>query len=206
LPGKELQVTTLFKHLTAGQMNLTGNKDSAKIKKMVGWYNMIANLFWSALNLVPISVFCYSLMNLKLFYIFLVPILLTKLLPKSFFDSIQIGRTRAVYKKIGVHFINRFTQNGDIINRLIRKKFPQYKVIAISKVSVRKLLKQTYIFEKFHFAMFLFFTSTTIYALTQNYLKWALIISITNLVYNVYPIFLQQYIRVRLVSAGKRKT
>ena len=139
-----------------------GNKDSSKIKKMVAWYNMIPNLFWSLPNLIPISIFCYSLMNSKLFYTFLTASLLTILLPKSFFNSIQLGKTGSVYKKIGVNFVNKFTQNGDIINGLIRKKFPQYKVLSNRNLSINKLLQQTYMFEKFHFMMFSFFILTTI--------------------------------------------
>ena len=171
---------------------------------MVALYNMIANLFWSVLNLLPISVFCYNLMNLKLFYVFLGISLLTIFLPKSFFDNIQLGTSTPIYKKIGVNLINKFTQNGSIINTLIRKKNPQYKVVSYRPLSVKKLLNQTYVFEKFHFLMFLFFTLTTVYALMKNYLIWALIISVTNLVYNVYPGFLQQYIRVKLTSAAKK--
>ena len=143
-------------------MNLMGNKDSSKIKKMVAWYNMIPNLFWSLPNLIPISIFCYSLMSSKLFYTFLTASLLTILLPKSFFNNIQLGKTGSVYKKIGVNFVNKFTQNVDIINGLIRKKFPQYKVLSNRNLSINKLLQQTYMFEKFHFMMFSFFILTTI--------------------------------------------
>jgi hypothetical protein len=77
-------------------------------------------------------------------------------LPKTFFNSIQLGKTPAFYKKTGVTFINMFTQNGDVINGLIRKKFPQYKVVSTGRQSINKVLQQTYMFEKFHFACFCF--------------------------------------------------
>ena len=186
-------------------MTIPNNKDSNAIKKMVALYNMLPNLFWSALSLTPVSVFCYNVMPVKRFCIFLTISLLAILLPKSFFNSIQIGKTPVVYKNIGVNFINRFTQNGVIINRLIRRKFPQYKVMSGRRASIDRLIKQTYIFEKFHFIMFLFFSLTAIYALLERYVVWAFIVSLTNLVYNVYPAFLQQYIRVKLTSGRKRE-
>jgi hypothetical protein len=185
-------------------MTITSNKDSNAIKKMVGVYNMVPNLFWSVLNLIPVSVFCYNFMHVKLFCIILTISLLTMLLPKSFFKKIQLAKTPTVYKKIGVNFINKFTQNGDIINRLIRNKFPQYKVISARRISIDKLIKQTYIFEKFHFVMFVFFSLAAIYAWLDHYITWVLIILLTNLVYNIYPAFLQQYIRVKLTSPGGR--
>ena len=184
-------------------MTLSINKDRVKIRNLVAWYNMIANLFWSALNLVPISVFCYRHINLKLFFTFLIISLLSILLPKSFFDSIQLGKTTSVYKKIGIGFVNRFAQNGELINNLIRKKYPRYKVVSEDKRSVNKLLQQAYMFEKFHFIMFSFFTFIIVYALIKRYWLWAFIVFVNNLIYNVYPNLLQQYIRIRLVLLKK---
>ena len=186
-------------------MNPQIHNDSARLKRIVALYNMIPNLFWSAINLIPIFIFCYHNMNVRLIYIFSALSLLTTLLPRKFLDNIQLGNSISVYKKIGVKFINKFTQNGDLINGLIRKKFPLYNVISNKTLSHKKLLQQTYIIEKFHFAMLSFFTLTTIFSLLHKYFWWALVISFTNLVYNVYPNLLQQYIRIRLSSFGNKK-
>ena len=171
---------------------------------MVAWYNMIPNLVWSVLNLTPISVFCYQEIRLKLLYIFLAISLLALFVPASFFNTIQLGTTTSIYRKIGVRYLNKFTQNGEIINGLIRKKFPHYKIISNSTRSINKLIRQIYIFEKFHFILFLFFALATIYALRQNYWQWTIILCLTNLAYNIYPNLLQQYIRIRLTTLLKR--
>lgn len=181
-------------------MGLSVSKDP--IKKIAGRYNMVTNVFWSVLNLFPVSIFCYDLMEVQLLYIFSGAAILTVFLPKSFFDGMQLASRTNVYKRMGVHLINKFTQNGILINRMIRKKFPYYKVIHKRKLSIIRLLRQTYVFEKFHFAMFVFFSLTTIYALLDGHLVWAFIITLTNVVYNVYPNFLQQYIRLRLTSVA----
>ncbi|MGV3586039.1 MAG: hypothetical protein ACO1OF_03465 [Adhaeribacter sp.] len=186
-------------------MRLGKPPHTVKMQYTVAWYNAIPNVLWSVLNLLPVSVFCYRFLPLKLLLVFLGISFLTVLLPKGFFYNIQLSQTTAVYKKIGVGFINKFTQNGAIINKLIRKRYPAYKVVSGSKRSVAKVLGQTFMFEKFHFLLFVFFSFIMVYALVKGYLGWALVLFITNILYNIYPCLLQQYIRVRLSSAIKRE-
>lgn len=180
------------------QLSTEKKSDVHKVKKLVGLYNMVPNIIWSIINLVPISFFCYSLLDLRLFYVFVLASMIPIFFPNSFFDKIQLGKTITTYKKLGVGVVNKFSQNGDIINRMIRKRFPDYRVIRHNKSSINKLVQQTYVFEKFHFFMFLFFTFTTVYAISKNYFGWAAVITLTNLLYNIYPNLLQQYIRLKL--------
>lgn len=165
---------------------------------MVGLYNMVPNLLWSIVNLVPISVFCYTRMNLALLFVCIVPGFIPIFLPNSFFDTIQVGKTAATYKKLGVHLVNQFSQNGELVNRLIRKKFPQYKAITFNRTSINRLVQQTYVFEKFHCMMCIFFCLVTIFAVSKKNFTWAAIITVTNILYNIYPNLLQQYIRLKL--------
>jgi hypothetical protein len=120
------------------------------------------------------------------------------LLPNIFLDKIQISKSTGLYKKMGILFINRFAQNGAIINGLIKKQYPDFKVVAFKRQSAKKLIQQTYIFEKFHFILFVFFCLVTVYAIVKQYYSWAFIITLTNLIFNIYPNLLQQYIRIKL--------
>jgi hypothetical protein len=52
--------------------------------------------------------------------------------------------------------------------------------------------------------LFVFFALATVYALWKGLAGWAVILSLTNLLYNVYPILLQQYIRVKLAVYYKK--
>lgn len=185
-------------------MAIVTKKEAAKIKTRVAWYNMLPSLFWSALCLIPVSVFCYSQMTLRVLYLFLVISLLTFLLPKSFFDRIQLSKSTAFYKKAGVRYVNKFTQNGDFVNALIRKKNPHYKIVSSENLSIKRLISQTYLFEKFHFSLFVFFTLVAVYAFTQQQFDWVLVLLILNVIFNVYPNLLQQYIRVKLTLFDKR--
>ena len=181
------------------------NKDSEEIKKLAGLYNMIPNFIWSLLNLVPISIFCFKIVDLKIVYIFLAISFSPIFLKNSFLDKIQIGKTSSIYRKLGVHFINRVAQNGVLINKLIKRKFPDYKAVTNNKSSIAKLINQTYMFEKFHLMLFIFFSLIIIYAVLHQELLWSFIILLCNIVYNVYPNFLQQYIRLKLKLYSKRE-
>jgi Glycosyl-4,4'-diaponeurosporenoate acyltransferase len=165
---------------------------------------MIPNLLWSLVGLVPVGYFCYTLMPPKLVYIFLGLSLSGYALPSSFYNNIQIKNLNFL-KKTGVGIAQKFAQNGDIINRLIRNKFPGYKTL-YNRKSIESQYKKTYFFEKFHFVMLLFFLFTTIFALVRSYYLWALIITITNIIYNIYPILLQHYTRLRIELLLRRKT
>lgn len=72
---------------------------------------MIPNLIWSVLHLTPIFIFCLSFISLKFIYIFLGISLLPAFLKNSFIDKLQLGKTIKFYKKTGVHFINKVSQN-----------------------------------------------------------------------------------------------
>jgi len=181
------------------------DQDLSRIKRLRNWYNMIPNVVWSVLNLVPISIYCYNKVDHSPFYIFMILSVIPAFFPNSFYDRIQVGRTTRIYKRLGVGFVNKLAQNGTIINHLVRKKFPNYKMIVYQRSSINKLLQQTYMFEKFHFIMFVFFILITIYALVENHFWWAIIISATNLLYNIYPNLLQQYVRLKLMLYKKRK-
>ncbi|GAA4429978.1 hypothetical protein GCM10023188_16060 [Pontibacter saemangeumensis] len=177
----------------------TRGTQAKKQKRAAGWYNAIPNLLWSVLAFVPIYIFCYTLLDRKLLYAFLAFSIFTLFLPKAFFRHIQLGKTVAIYKQAGVPFISRFTQNGQIINRLLRKQYPRHRVVSGSRLSVNRRVQQTYAYEKFHFMLFSFFSLVFIYALIKDYIGWALLLLLTNMIYNVYPCLLQQYIRVRLI-------
>jgi Glycosyl-4,4'-diaponeurosporenoate acyltransferase len=165
---------------------------------------MIPNLIWSVLFLYPIVKFCYSFVAPKTIYILLGVSLIPAFFPPVFFDLIQISRNKAFYERIGVKYINKFAQNGEFLNRYLRKKYPDFHPVLYNKQSAKKLYHQTYFFEKFHFSVFIFFAVITVYALVKRHPAWALVLSISNLFYNIYPNLLQQYLRLKLASVLKK--
>ncbi|HEY1115362.1 MAG TPA: hypothetical protein VGE66_17440 [Chitinophagaceae bacterium] len=47
------------------------DKEAARLRRTLALYNTLPNVFWSVLCLVPITVFCYTLMPPVWFYVFL---------------------------------------------------------------------------------------------------------------------------------------
>ena len=162
---------------------------------------MVPNLFWTALFLIPILIFCATYITPKTVYILLGVSLTSIFLPNSFFDRIQLSQSSRFYKKIGIRYINMLAQNGTLLIKFLKKKHPNFKMVSRSKKSIHKQYYQTYFFEKFHFSLFLFFAGVTIYAGIQGHFYWVLTLIISNLLYNIYPNLLQQYVRVKLKSA-----
>lgn len=166
---------------------------------------MIPNLIWSALFLTPLVIFCFYFMNPMTTYILIAISLVPLFFPNSFYDRIQLSSRVQWYRKIGVRFLNKFAQHGSIVNRILERRYPGFRVINKTSASIRKQYYQTYFYEKFHFSFFLFFTIATVYAYYKKQFNWALIITICNVLYNIYPNLLQQYIRVKLKSGASQK-
>ncbi len=179
----------------------TGKKMLGPSPARLAWYNAVPNVFWSVLGLTPISVFCYQHMARPWLYALLLISLLAFAVPTSWFRYLQLSRRPAAYRRLGVHVINRFTQHGDLIHRLIRRQYPQYQRVRTHS-NRAALVGATYHQERFHWVLFLFFLLTSLYAVAHGYGRWALLIGFTNVVYNLYPIWLQQYVRVRLRASS----
>lgn len=164
---------------------------------------MIPNLLWTILFVTPAVIFCYIAIATKILIFLLILSFIPVFFPNSFFNTIQLSKKAELYKKPGVKFINKFSQNGMILNNYIRKKYPRFKVITTNKSSLRRQYFQTYMFERFHFSAFLFYTIITVYAGIYGNVYWIVILIVSNLFYNIYPNLLQQYIRIKLKSIFK---
>jgi hypothetical protein len=171
---------------------------TAKAKRLAGFYNMAPNLFWSVLSLVPVFIFCYNYLSVNLLLFFTGVSILPAFLPNSAIHTMQISERPMIYKKLGIGFVQRLSQNGKIVNSLIRRKYPNYKALRQNEKSIKGLLNQTCAFEKFHLTLLVFFCLAGFYAFSKGFTKWTAIIFLLNVLYNVYPVLMQQYIRIKL--------
>jgi hypothetical protein len=180
------------------------NTDYKRIQRTAVLYNQLINFFWSVLAFVPVVYFCYLYLPLRLLYIFLGISCLVIFLPTALLNKIQLSQSTNIYKKIGIRFIKKYTQDGDWVNRFIKNQHPEYKYVE-NKQAIRKLIGKSYMQEKFHYMVLVFFICIMIYAFACGLIGWAVFISIANIIYNLYPIFLQQYNRIRINYLMKRQ-
>ena len=178
--------------------------EQTKMQKRIEGLNLLVNLIWSFIFLFPLVAFCYTKMPRNWLVISLLISLLAVFVPASFFSAYQVSKSRLFYKKIGIEFFNRFTQNGTLLNRLVKNNFPEYKRFQTKEEAFKKLFNQTFMFEKFHLIVCIFFIETTVFAFINSYYYWVAFFIAGNVIYNVYPMLLQQYIRLRL-TAFKRQ-
>ena len=68
---------------------------------------------------------------------------------------------------------------------------------AYDKATIRRKIKETYMFERFHVGLLLVFFILTGHALKEHW-QWVIVLLLGNFLYNIYPILLQQYVRLRL--------
>ena len=163
---------------------------------------MIPNLLWTIIHLTPLVIYCFKEMEPFWMYVTLGLSCLTTFLPQSFYNKLQLSSSTAVYKKIGVGWVRKFSQDGDMINKWARKKYPDYKVITGDR---RKYLLRIAVNERFHFVVLVFFLFTTIHTLLNMNTGWFFLFIFSNVLYNVYPMFLQQYNRLRIQQLSQRK-
>jgi hypothetical protein len=156
--------------------------------------NQAVNFFWTILCFTPIIGFWAAANSMLLCYIFIGVSVVSMLLPSRY---LQLSNNPKFYEGIGVRLIRNFVQNGDLINRIIRKNNAQYKVIK-SKATAVKYMQTVVMYERYHFVCFIFFLLTAAYAIIVAQYSFALIVIIANIIYNTCPILLQQYNRARL--------
>ncbi len=160
-------------------------------------YNALPSVFWSVLGLAPLAWFCYTQVERPWLYGLLAVSLLGYGLPRRWFPTWQLSCGPAAYRRLGVPAVNHFTQHGTFINRLIRARYPRYRHVG-TRASVRALVGGSYHMERFHVVLFVFFLLISGYAVGRGQAGWAVLLSVLNVLYNLYPIWLQQYLRVRL--------
>lgn len=186
-------------------MKTSADKYSAAAKQLLNMYNTVVSLFWTALSFIPVIVFCYRYVPVYEVMAFLVPALFSLFFPKSFFGKLPASKSTRFYKKIGVDLVNKYSQNGSYVHRYLKKRYPEYKAVTLRSDAIKNLLQQSFVFEKFHFAVALFFLFLTLFALYNLFFYWATAFTGINLLYNVYPILLQQYIRLKLQGFWREK-
>jgi hypothetical protein len=109
----------------------------------------------------------------------------------------MLAASAQVYRQLGVPGIGYFTQQGTLVNKLLQRRYPSYRAL-VGRRAIAKLLSTTYQQERFHWAGLVVFLLVSLYVVAVGQLGWALSLTLLNVGYNLYPIWLQQYLRIRL--------
>jgi len=165
--------------------------------------NQFLNLFWTILFFLPVVFYWYSAGSSLWFYLFLIAGYLMGFMTTPVFNLLQLHRFTELFGLKGIKVIRKFVQDGDMINRSIRKDSPTHKVIS-DKTVIRKYLNTIRMYERFHFVCFVFFLLMSGHAFIFRSFGYFAMISAGNFLYNVCPILLQQYNRARILKLINR--
>jgi hypothetical protein len=170
--------------------------------------NQIINLFWTIACFIPIGWYWgLYLAEKRSHWILIMVIILSMLvylLPAKWLDILTLSKQRKTYEKLGLKSFRYFVQNGTLVNRL-KSKQKRYGIIHNREHAIG-YLQAIAMQERFHYCCLILFTLTTICAFMTNRPLLGTVVLLSNILYNIFPILLQQYNRLRINATIGGKT
>ncbi len=165
--------------------------------------NQIINFFWNTLSFGIFGVYWggylaeqRSPLVLAVFVVFSIT---PCTIPASWIDKFAISEDKKTYERIGVRMLLYFVQNCLLVNYM-QKKHQKKPGLIHNRTQAEDYLKTIRMQERFHYCCFILFTLSICSAFLTQKPGMALLILLCNITYNVYPILLQQYNRIRINS------
>ena len=123
--------------------------------------------------------------------------------PASYFRVRGFERDGRLYRAVGVRLFRKVVPNGDWMNRARRRQDRDFRLIG-SKADAAGWLPKTNASEKSHLAFMLLGILSAGYAAYVGWTMWAIVLTVGNVVTNLYPVLLQRYTRARLIRLTSR--
>ena len=163
--------------------------------------NQIINIFWTTLSFVIVGTYWGGYLAEQrspiIMAVFVLLSIFTSFIPSSWIDKFTLSKRKKTYERIGVKWLLYFVQNGKLANSIQKKQGKRPGLIHSGK-QAENYLKTIRMQEKYHYCCFVFFTLSIGSAFIIQKPGIALLILVCNVSYNVYPILLQQYNRIRI--------
>jgi hypothetical protein len=163
--------------------------------------NQLINVFWTVVSFTAVGYYWGLYFAEKRAPLTLVVIVILSILfyltPRKWLSLLTLSNNRRIYERIGVRLILWFVQNGTFVNR-IQRKFGKQRGMISSRKNALAYLSTIDMQERYHYCCLVFFALSSVSALVTGRTEEAFYISLSNIVYNIYPILLQQYSRLRI--------
>ena len=126
--------------------------------------------------------------------------------PAAYFTVRSLERDGRLYRAVGVPVFRRVVPNGDWANRARRRHDRAFRLIR-SRADALEWLPKTAASERGHLVLLIAGALSAGYAVRVGWISWAIVLTVGNILTNLYPILLQRYTRARLVGlTGVRRT
>ena len=156
---------------------------NTSIKAML---NQVLNVSWTIAGFFPVCYFWFLQGIQWPFYVLVFASLASCFFPEAIYQKLAISNDQRVYRRLGVKFIRKFAQDGNFQ--------PSHGI------GVKKYLQKIQMFERYHFCCLIFFQASSVYACYNEQYALSFSIFAANIIYNVYPILLQQYNKIRILK------
>jgi hypothetical protein len=134
----------------------------------------------------------------------MIPSVLAVALPEAWMRPRLWEKRGAVYRSLGVREFKRCLIGGDYINRQARRTNPSFRVFA-DEATLRRLDADTRAAEKGHALWLLVSLPAALFAAYTGWPTYAILLMLSNLVVNVYPILVQRDTRARIAVITHRR-
>lgn len=160
--------------------------------------NQTLNFIWTFLAFIPVFMLWYTNFNaITLLTSILLSLILTVIILKAGI-RLQLSNNRQFYEKLGVKHFQKFTQDSYYISRLIKKTGGKQSIFRRNNYSTQ--IKKIRMYEQYHLICFLFFSFSSLIGIYSHYITYATLVTLANIVYNIIPLLIQQYNRIRLAA------
>lgn len=164
-------------------------------------FNQLINIFWTIIAFSATGHYWGQYFaekhSLWLVYIYIVVSMFAYNIPAGWVSFLTLSSNRRIYEMIGIRAMRWLVQDGMFVSRVNRRLGKKHRRIS-GIGSARAYLTTIAVQERFHYSCFVFFALSTASALRSGQLHLAVSIMLCNIVYNVFPILLQQYNRLRI--------
>jgi hypothetical protein len=162
--------------------------------------NQAINSFWTILCFIPVIMVWVSEYSVLWLCVFLVVSVLSQLIPAGL---LQLSLNPQFYERLGVKFIRKFVQHGQYVNQYFRRNDHGHKTVK-NKAMAFQYQNTILMYQRFHLICFLFFILTAVYAFALHIYMACVLTFLSNIIYNICPILLQQYNRARLQKLANK--
>ncbi|HYH79762.1 MAG TPA: hypothetical protein VEX86_08185 [Longimicrobium sp.] len=116
-----------------------------------------------------------------------------------YFSLRSFERSGRLYEALGVRMFRRVVPDGDLSNRLRRRKEQSFRIIH-NRQQALAFVERTKASERSHLVLFIAGVVSVGYAAFIGWNGWGALLGVGNVLVNGYPVILQRYTRARIAG------
>ncbi|SDG90719.1 hypothetical protein SAMN04487996_12536 [Dyadobacter soli] len=163
--------------------------------------NQLINVLWTIVSFSVVG--CYWGMYFAekrtgfMLYVIVFVSVIAFHVPAKLISALNLSSNTRAYERVGIRAMRWLVQDGMLVSRVNRYMGKSHRTVR-NRQDAGSYLVKIAMQERFHYSCFVFFTLSSFSALSTGKMGMALLMTVSNIIYNLYPILLQQYNRLRI--------